>query len=116
MRAGGGGVGRLRPHPFRTNGGFPPPRSGRENLEFAASGRYFESMRNIVVDPDVCNGRPTLQGTRISVQTVLEFLAAGDGIDDLLAEYPALSRDDVLACLAYSARLMKHRFSVGAVA
>jgi uncharacterized protein (DUF433 family) len=73
-------------------------------------------MRKIIIDPNICNGLPILQGTRIAVQTVLEFLSAGDSVDDLLREYPTLSREDVLACLAYSARLMKHRFSIQAVA
>jgi len=46
---------------------------------------------NTVIDPNICNGRPTIKGTRITVQTVLEFLGAGDSIDDILAEYPSLS-------------------------
>jgi len=72
--------------------------------------------RRIVIDPDICNGQPVLEGTRITAQTVLEFLSAGDTIEDILEEYPSLSREDVLACLAYSARLMKHHFSLEAVA
>ena len=72
--------------------------------------------RKIVVDPTICNGLPTIEGTRISAQTVLEFLSAGDTIEDVLEEYPALTRDDVLACLAYSARLMKHHFMLQAIA
>jgi uncharacterized protein (DUF433 family) len=73
-------------------------------------------MRKITIHPDICNGQPIIEGTRIAVQTVLEFLSAGDSIDDLLADYPTLTRDDVLACLGYSARLMKHHYSVQAVA
>ncbi|MDB5327720.1 MAG: hypothetical protein JWM57_3289 [Phycisphaerales bacterium] len=73
-------------------------------------------MRKIIVDPAVCNGRPIIEGTRITAGTVLEFLAAGDSIDDVLADYPTLTREDVLACLDYSARLMKHHYSVQAVA
>jgi uncharacterized protein (DUF433 family) len=73
-------------------------------------------MRKIIIDPNICNGLPTIEGTRITAQTVLEFLSAGDTIDDVLEEYPTLSREDVLACLDYSARLMKHHFSVQAVA
>jgi uncharacterized protein (DUF433 family) len=73
-------------------------------------------MRKIVIHPDICNGQPIIEGTRIAVRTVLEFLSAGDSIDDVLADYPALTRDDVLACLAYSARLMKHHYSIEAVA
>ena len=73
-------------------------------------------MRKIIVHPDICNGLPTIEGTRIAVRTVLEFLSAGDSIDDVLADYPTLTREDVLACLAYSARLMGHHYSVQAVA
>lgn len=73
-------------------------------------------MRKIVIDPNVCNGLPTIEGTRIAAHTVLEFLSAGDSVDDVLDEYPTLTRDDVLACLAYSARLLRHHFSVQAVA
>ena len=73
-------------------------------------------MSQIIIDPDICNGLPTIQGTRITAQTVLEFLSAGDSIEEVLQEYPSLSREDVLACLAYSARLMAHHFSVEAVA
>lgn len=72
--------------------------------------------RKIIIDPNVCNGLPIIEGTRITAQTVLEFLSAGDTIEDVLEEYPALRREDVLACLAYSARLMKHHFTLEAIA
>jgi uncharacterized protein (DUF433 family) len=74
------------------------------------------AARKIILDPNICNGLPTLEGTRISAQTVLEFLSAGDTVEDVLEEYPALTREDVLECLAYSARLMKHHFTLQAVA
>jgi uncharacterized protein (DUF433 family) len=60
----------------------------------------------IVINPEICGGRPVIAGTRITVQTILEFLGAGDSIDYILAEYPSLSRKDVLACLRYSSQLM----------
>lgn len=66
----------------------------------------------ITISPDICNGRPVVRGTRITVQTVLEFLAAGDSVDDVLAEYPALTREDVQACLDYASRLMANHYSV----
>jgi len=69
-------------------------------------------MERIAIDPDICNGRPVVGGTRIAVQTVLEFLAAGDSMEDLLAEYPALTREDVQACLDYASRLMANHYSV----
>ena len=70
----------------------------------------------ITIDPDICNGRPVIRDTRITAQTILEFLAAGDGIDEVLAEYPALSREDVQACLDYASRLMANQYSVVRVA
>jgi uncharacterized protein (DUF433 family) len=58
----------------------------------------------IAINPDVCNGWPVVRGTRITVQTVLELLGAGDSIDDVLEEYPSLTREDVMACIHYSSR------------
>jgi uncharacterized protein (DUF433 family) len=58
-------------------------------------------MNRIVIDPDICNGQPTIRGTRIAARTVLEFLAAGDSVEDVLDEYPTLKREDVLACLVF---------------
>jgi uncharacterized protein (DUF433 family) len=70
----------------------------------------------IVIDSDVCNGQPTIKGTRITVQTVLEFLGAGDKIEDVLDEYPSITREDVLECITFSSKLMGHHFSLREVA
>jgi len=69
----------------------------------------------ITVEPDVCNGKPVIRGTRITAQTVLEFLAAGDSIDDILEEYPDLKREDVQACLEYASKLLGNHYTVVAV-
>ena len=53
----------------------------------------------IEIHPHICNGRPVIRGTRITVQTVLEFLGAGDSIEQLLDAYPGLTRKDILAAL-----------------
>jgi uncharacterized protein (DUF433 family) len=66
----------------------------------------------ITINSDVCNGRPVVRGTRIAVQTVLEFLAAGDSVEDVIEEYPGLTRADVQACLDYASRVMGNHFSV----
>lgn len=71
---------------------------------------------SIIIDPNINNGRPTIEGTRISAKTVLEFLGAGDTIEDLLEAYPSLTREDVLACLQYASRLTEHRFTIEKVA
>ena len=69
-------------------------------------------MDRIRIDPAVCNGQPIIRGTRVTAQTILEFLAAGDSIEEVLEGYPALSRDDVLACLRPSSQMMKHHFTM----
>jgi uncharacterized protein (DUF433 family) len=64
----------------------------------------------IAINPDVCNGRPVIRGTRITVQTVLD-----DSIEEVLKEYPSLTREDVLACIQYSSRLMGNHFKMEAL-
>lgn len=66
----------------------------------------------IIIDPDICNGKPVVRGTRITAQTVLEFLAAGDSVQDVLDEYPALTRADVKACIEYASRLMGNHYTL----
>ena len=66
----------------------------------------------ISIKSDVCNGRPVIRSTRVTVQTILEFLAAGDSVADILEEYPKLTRADVQACLDYASRVMGNHFSL----
>lgn len=56
-------------------------------------------LARIAVDPSVCFGKPCIRGTRIWVSLVLDFLAAGSTVEELLAEYPQLVREDVLAAI-----------------
>lgn len=62
---------------------------------------------HIEVNPDVLVGKPVIKGTRISVELLLDRLADGWSIDDILASYPHLTRDDILAALAFAAELFK---------
>lgn len=71
---------------------------------------------SIIVDPDICNGKPIIAGTRIPVQTVMEFLGAGDSIEDILEEYPSLSREDIYACLQFATKLMANHYEIRKVA
>jgi uncharacterized protein (DUF433 family) len=57
----------------------------------------------ITIEPGKRSGKPCVRGTRITVYDVLSYLAAGQSIDEVLDDFPALSRDDVLACLSYAA-------------
>jgi uncharacterized protein (DUF433 family) len=76
------------------------------------SGKVNCMSERITVNPDICNGKPVIRGTRITVQTVLEFLAAGDSVEDVLEEYPTLKREDVRACLDHASKLMANHYSV----
>ena len=67
-------------------------------------------LERITIDPNVCFGKPTIRGTRIWVGLILGFLADGMTIEDILADYPELSEEDVRACLAYGARLSVGRY------
>ena len=66
----------------------------------------------IIIDPEICNGKPIVRGTRITAATVLEFLAAGDSIEEVLEGYPSLTREDIYACLDFAARLVRNQYPV----
>ena len=59
----------------------------------------------IIVDPEILAGKPVIRGTRIAVELVLELLAAGQSEGEILANYPGLTREDILACLTYASYL-----------
>ncbi len=59
----------------------------------------------ITMQPDVCHGKPCIRGLRYPVENVLEWLAGGMSIDDILADYEDLEREDILAVLDFAARL-----------
>jgi uncharacterized protein (DUF433 family) len=73
-------------------------------------------LNRISINPDICNGRPIIANTRITVQTVMEFLGAGDSIEEVLEEYPALDREDIYACIQFAAKLMANRYEVRKIA
>jgi uncharacterized protein (DUF433 family) len=60
-------------------------------------------LKGITVDTAVCHGQPVVRGLRYPVQSLLELLSSGMTIDDVLADYPDLEREDVLAALEYGA-------------
>jgi uncharacterized protein (DUF433 family) len=63
----------------------------------------------ITTDPEVCHGEACVKGTRIPVHLIVRMLANGDTVDDLLAEYPSLTREDIMACLDYAASLAEEQ-------
>ena len=67
-----------------------------------------ELLERITIDPEQCGGRPCIRGMRIRVTDVLQLLAAGETVVDILADYPYLEQDDIAACLQYAARRLDH--------
>lgn len=61
----------------------------------------------ITINPDQRSGQPCIRGMRITVYDILSYLAAGDSIEDILENFPLLTKEDILACLAYAADLEK---------
>lgn len=60
----------------------------------------------IIQDPSILAGKPVIKGTRISVEVVLDYLASNPDFDELFADYPRLTMDDVTACLSFARRLV----------
>ncbi|MCE2937230.1 MAG: DUF433 domain-containing protein [Cyclobacteriaceae bacterium] len=66
-------------------------------------------LSRITINPEVGHGKPTVRNSRYLVESILEHLAGGDSIEDLLAEFPDLEREDILACLAFATEVLKHK-------
>lgn len=63
----------------------------------------MDYRERIIIDPAIRFGKPTVRGTRITVGDVLSYLAGGMTEDEVLRDFPSLSRDDIRACLAFAA-------------
>lgn len=72
----------------------------------------MQTINRITVDSRICNGKPIIRGKRITVQTILEFLQAGDTKEDILYQYPTLVAEDIDACLQFAIDLMKRRYII----
>jgi len=65
-------------------------------------------ISRITIDPNICHGKPVIRGLRYPVESMLEYLAAGESIDDVLAEFPDLERDDLLSCSGFAGQSDDH--------
>ena len=66
-------------------------------------------LARITIDPNICHGKPCVRGLRYPVEVLLELLSSGMTTDEILADYEDLERDDLLAALAFAARLARTR-------
>lgn len=67
-------------------------------------------LSRISIDPNICFGKPCIRGHRIWVSLILDLLAGGETIEEILEEYPGIEREDILACLAYAAEMTRDNF------
>ena len=67
-------------------------------------------LSRISIDPNVCFGKPCIRGTRIWVSLLLDLLASGMSMEEILADYPHLQREDILAAIAYGAEMTREHF------
>lgn len=66
-------------------------------------------LERVTIDPRICGGKPCIRGTRIWVSLILDLLAGGIAEAELLAEYPQLTHEDILAAIAYGAEVTRER-------
>lgn len=69
-----------------------------------------ELLSRITINPNICFGKPCIRGHRIWVSLILDFLASGMTVQEILNSYPGLEEPDVLACIAYGAEMSRERF------
>ncbi|HEV2963620.1 MAG TPA: DUF433 domain-containing protein [Candidatus Angelobacter sp.] len=69
-----------------------------------------ELLERISINPDICFGKPCIRGHRIWVSLILDFLASGASVVDILQDYPQLEESDIMACIAYGAEMSRERF------
>ncbi len=62
-------------------------------------------LGRIIIDPEICHGKPSIRGLRYSVETILEFLSSGMTTEEILADYEDLEREDILAALEFATKL-----------
>jgi len=67
-------------------------------------------LQRISIDPPVCFGKLCIRGTRIWVSLILDFLANGMSIEEILTEYPQLTKEVVRAAIAYGAEMARERY------
>ena len=69
-------------------------------------------LNRITIVDDVCNGKPTIRGMRITAQTILEFILAGDTNEDILEAFPFLENEDIEAVKQFVLHLLAHNYSI----
>ena len=74
-------------------------------MEFAENNSAL--LQRITINPEICHGKPTVRGLRYPVESLLEYLAAGDTAEEILSEFPDLEKEDLQACILFATRSLK---------
>lgn len=64
-------------------------------------------LSRITVNPEICHGKPTIRNMRYPVEMILDLLSAGMTAEEIIADYPAIEKEDIQACLQFASRLTK---------
>ncbi len=76
---------------------------------------HEQLLARIVTDPAICHGKPCIRGHRIWVSLIVDLLADGMTMEQILAQYPGLDMDDIRACIAYAAEMTRERIVVSTI-
>ena len=85
---------------------------GSDCVGVVVSSPMADRTDRITIDPDICNGKPVVRGLRITVETILDYLSAGETPEEILRQHPMLEPEDIPACLAFASRLMSRNYIV----
>lgn len=70
----------------------------------------------ITISEDLCNGKPTIRGLRITAESILGYLSSGDSIEEIIKAFPILEEADIYACIDFAQKLMNRSFVIKPVA
>lgn len=72
-------------------------------------------LTRITCNPNIGHGKPSIRDTRHSVEAILEYLAGGDSVEEVIGEFPELTREDILACIAFATACIKSKFGLAGI-
>jgi uncharacterized protein (DUF433 family) len=75
----------------------------------------YQLYKNIVSNPDICNGRPVVKGTRVTVKSVMSFIKAGDRDKKILKAYPRITSEDLLVCKEFTSLFFEKPSSIKSI-
>jgi uncharacterized protein (DUF433 family) len=90
--------------------GFGGWRSSPDHRRRGRTMSRDDVLTRISIDPNICFGKPCIRGHRIWVSLILDFLASGESIAEILKNYPGLEEADILACIAYGAEMSREHY------